>query len=248
MNLLVDIGNSRVKWALDAGTGELQSGDGCAVQANAPLELGEIWGEITAPQRVVVANVAGPERQREIEAWARDRGVCAPIFVRAEATAFGVVNRYRVPGDLGSDRWAALVAARYLGAGAACVVDCGTAVTVDALSATGEFLGGVILPGLGLARAALTRNTRGIRATVGSVESCLGRSTADGVSAGTLFGAAGAVERVLEEQMSVLGRATTVYLTGGDAPAIAAKLRREAQLVPDLVLRGLAVIARSTEC
>ncbi len=248
MNLLVDIGNSRLKWALDAGTGELQPGGGCAAPANAPLELNRIWAEIATPALVVVANVAGPERRREIEVWARDRGACAPIFVRAEAAAFGVVNRYRVPDDLGSDRWAALVAARSLGAGAACVVDCGTALTVDALSATGEFLGGVILPGLGLARSVLTRNTHGIGAMAGSADCCLGRSTADGVSAGTLFGAAGAIERVLEEQMSVLGRATTVYLTGGDAPAIAAKLRRAAEHIPDLVLRGLAVMARSTEC
>ncbi|MDH3515025.1 MAG: type III pantothenate kinase, partial [Gammaproteobacteria bacterium] len=74
---------------------------------------------------------------------------------------------------------------------------------------------------------------------------CLGRSTEDGVAAGTLFGLAGAVERLIDEYRRTLGEGMEIYLTGGDAPALAARLRVPAKTVPDLVLRGLARIADS---
>jgi type III pantothenate kinase len=123
------------------------------------------------------------------------------------------------------------------------VVDCGTAVTVDALSADGEFLGGAVFPGLRLLRDSLVQGTAGIPATEGDATDCLARSTADGVAAGTLFGLAGAVERLIDEYRRTLGETTRVFLTGGDAPALAARLRAAHTPVPDLVLKGLARIA-----
>jgi len=154
-----------------------------------------------------------------------------------------VRNRYRQPEQLGVDRWVALIGARGLTSSAACVVDCGTAVTVDALSAEGEFLGGAVFPGLRLLRDSLVRGTAGIPANEGDATDCLARSTADGVAAGTLFGLAGAVERLIDEYRRTLGATMRVFLTGGDAPALAARLRAAHTPVPDLVLKGLARIA-----
>ncbi len=154
-------------------------------------------------------------------------------------------NHYHDPAALGADRWAALIAAHHLTAGPVCVIDCGTAVTIDALSADGDFLGGVILPGLRLLRTSLVQGTRSIRATDGDAATCLARSTADAVAAGTLFGLAGAVERVLAEHRQALGSEMSALITGADAGLVLSKLRAEAPVaeVSDLVLRGLALIA-----
>ncbi len=125
----------------------------------------------------------------------------------------------------------------------AAVVSCGTAVTVDALSARGEFVGGVIFPGLALLQSALATGTAGLPAMPGDETSCLARSTADAVAAGTLYGLAGAVERVCNEFEQALIGPLTVLITGGDADRVAPHLIRPARRIPDLVLKGLDRIA-----
>jgi type III pantothenate kinase len=242
MNLLIDLGNSRLKWALH-GPG-LWHTDAALLdkQDIAPL-IDSVWDKIATPENVVVCSVSTPERLRALEQWIQARWSVAPRIVRAQSEQLGVKNRYRQPEQLGVDRWVALIGARGLTSSAACVVDCGTAVTVDALSAEGEFLGGAVFPGLRLLRDSLVQGTAGIPATEGDATDCLARSTADGVAAGTLFGLAGAVERLIDEYRRTLGETTRVLLTGGDAPALAARLRAAHTPVPDLVLKGLARIA-----
>ena len=243
MNILVDLGNSRLKWAQQAAG--LWRTDAALLNGQediVPL-LNRSWRELTAPRQVIVCSVSAPQRLLALEQWVQTHWSVKPHIVRAQAEQLGVKNRYRDPQQLGADRWAALIGARGLGTSATCIVDCGTAVTVDALSAQGEFLGGVIFPGLRLLRASLAQGTQGIDATEGDAADCPARSTADGVAAGTFFGLAGAVERLLEEYRRTLGGTMPVLLTGGDAPLLAPRLRVATTLVPDLVLKGLARIA-----
>ena len=242
MNVLIDLGNSRLKWAQqDAGRWRT---DATLLESEdmAPL-LDRVWGGMTPPRQVVVCSVSEPRRLRTLEHWVQTRWSLAPRIIHSQAEQLGVRNRYRDPAQLGADRWAALIGARGLTSSAACVVDCGTAVTVDALSAQGEFLGGVIVPGLRLLRESLVRGTVAIKVTDGSDADCFARSTADGVAAGTLFGLAGAVERLIHEYRRSLGETMQVFLTGGDAPQLAPRLSVTFIPVPDLVLRGLARIA-----
>lgn len=243
--LLVDLGNSRLKWA--EYDGKLwRTGDApLAGEKNIVALLDRTWGKITPPQRVILCSVSSPERLQGLEQWARGRWKITAHIVRAQAQQLGVKNLYRRPEQLGADRWAALIGARGLTSTAACVVDAGTAVTVDALSASGEFLGGAIFPGLRLLRESLARGTVAIGATEGNATDCLGRSTEDAVAAGTLHGLAGAVERLIDKHRHALGEPMAVFLTGGDAPALAAHLCVKAMPVPDLVLKGLARIADS---
>jgi type III pantothenate kinase len=242
VNLLVDLGNSRLKWALhEAGRWHADAAS-LETAGMAPL-LDRVWGGMSAPRQVVVCSVSEPRRLQALEHWAQARWSLAPRVIRSRAEQLGVTNRYREPEQLGADRWAALIGARGLTSAAACVVDCGTAVTVDALSARGEFLGGVIFPGLRLLRDGLARGTTGVKTADGSDADCLARSTADGVAAGTLFGLAGAVERLVHEHRRRLGDTMQVLLTGGDAPRLAPRLSVAFTPVPDLVLKGLARIA-----
>lgn len=248
--LLVDFGNSRLKWAW-CGPGETWSSGGVVHRGRElPALLEEVWGATPrTPDRIVVASVTSSERRTALGDWVYARWGRVPTVIQAEACRLGVINRYRDPAALGADRWAALIAVRGLTARSACVVDCGTAVTVDALTAEGEFLGGVILPGVDLMRESLLAGTALVRAAAaGGEASCVGRSTQEAVAGGALYGLAGAIERVLAEQARLLAGAAgpVVFLTGGDAGRLRPLLRVEGEVksVPDLVLRGLERLVR----
>ncbi len=241
-DLLIDLGNSRVKWA--------QSGPGCwlpgaAVHRDHDIAgvLDQAWNELPPPKRIVLVSVAAADITGALEYWMQDRWKLAAYRVRAQRAQLGVVNSYREPETLGADRWAALLGARGITEGACVVVDCGTAVTVDALSSDGVFAGGVIFPGLELTRASLGAGTAGIGCAQGNDASVLAQATADAVAAGAAFGVAGAIERILKEQEHALGAEIEVFITGGDAPALAPRLDRPTLYMPDLVLKGLARVA-----
>ena len=205
--------------------------------------LDAAWGKLTRPEKIIMSSVVAADARDALLAWCERHWSLAPVVIRAQAEQLDVKHCYARPEMLGADRWAALIAVRGLTKVNACIVDCGTAVTVDALAANGEFRGGAIFPGLQLLRASLLRGTGGIHAAEGESDSAFGCSTPDAVAAGTLQGLIGAVTRLLEEQMRVLGAGTQVFVTGGDAPLLLPHLKIPAKEIPDLVLRGLARIA-----
>lgn len=243
MHLLVDLGNSRLKWA-NSDAVPWRPGAANYRGLDVAELLREIWGGLAAPTAVVMASAAAEDVSRALEQWVQQRWGVGVHRVRAQSMQLGVINRYRDPHALGADRWAALIGARGEFPGSAvCVVDCGTAVTVDALTAAGEFAGGVILPGLTLQRQAVAAGTAGVRVADGNEASCLARSTEDAVAAGASYGLAGAIERVCHECEAALSVSMKLVVTGGDADRVAARLLRPARRAPDLVLRGLARIA-----
>jgi type III pantothenate kinase len=152
-----------------------------------------------------------------------------------------VRNGYLQPTQLGSDRWAALVAARHLTGGAALAVNAGTAVTIDALTQEGKFLGGLIVPGLDLMAAALARGTAELPLAAGVIAQFPG-TTADAIASGAMQSVCGAIER-MERAMAERGLEPQILLSGGGARIIRSHLGRPARLVPNLVLEGLRVIA-----
>lgn len=242
MNLVLDLGNSRCKWAL--ADADLKPGGALAYGEDFARALDNSFHALPRPEHVAAVCVAATGHLQTLAQWVQSRwGLeLQPIVTRA--VQFGVTNSYKDPTSLGADRWAALVAARARLSGAACVVDCGTALTIDALDRNGVYRGGVILPGLALMRAALLR-THGVRDVVGDAGSTLAQSTADGVAAGILFGLAGAIDRILDEQAALLGATPQVLITGGDAQSLRALLRHGVLHTPDLVLEGVARIARA---
>lgn len=242
MDLLVDLGNARLKWARSA-PGTWTTGAVLHVQQDLAALLDGAWGRLEQPKRILVASVATDAARAALDAWCRRRWALEPTAIRAQAEQLGVKHCYAQPETFGADRWAALIAARALTQGNACIVDCGTAVTVDALAADGQFRGGAIFPGLRLLRESLVRGTGGIRAAEGRTDSALGCSTADAVAGGTQHGLIGAVALLVAEQIAALGGETQVFLTGGGAPLLRAHLKPPVREVPDLVLKGLARMA-----
>lgn len=242
MNLYLDLGNTRLKWA--AGDAVAWAHRGACPVADLPAALDAQWGGLPRPQAVWMAG-AEPAGDAVID-WVASHWKLGVQRVAASREAAGVANGYLRPSELGADRWAALVAARALTDREYFVVDCGTAITVDAVDADSRFVGGAILPGLRMSRTALVRGTAGIE-TVGEemeADGPMGCSTAAAVAGGTLWGLAGAVDRLLEAAGRV-PEGAPVFITGGDALHFQALLRHHVTVVPDLVLQGIARLAEA---
>ncbi len=237
--LLLDVGNSRCKWAwVESGVWRRQGAVG-----NAEMDaLCQAFEALPQPSRILVSNVAGEvqaQRLREICAsWER------PLeFVSARAEQCGVRTGDQPPERLGSDRWAALIAAWHH-VGAAClVVNCGTATTVDALSAQGEFIGGLILPGVSLMQSSLGANTAQLQVESGALQE-FPSNTADAIYSGALCATLGAIEH----QFGLLhARYRNVHclVSGGAAGIVLPHVKLPAERMDNLVLHGLQIIGET---
>jgi type III pantothenate kinase len=250
MLLLVDAGNTRVKWALVDTRAEL--GDWIAFGAlfHKDLDgLGAAWKEL-AITRVLVSNVAGMAMRERIERALLQAAGMTPLPVEWFASGVeraGVHNAYCNPTQLGCDRFASAIAAHALFPDRALIVaTCGTATTIDAVTPDGVFLGGMILPGLGLMATSLARNTAQlpqVGATV-SVPRIFADNTDDAIISGCIAAQTGAIERAV----AALAREHDVVhcvLSGGAGPMIAPHLSIAAETVDNLVLIGLHAASRS---
>ena len=245
--LLVDFGNSRLKWALHDG---VRLHPGAALQyrqQDLPALLTQAWSAMAPPQRVVIASVAAAARRNELADWIRQHWSLSAEFIVSPARGQGLTNSYREPASLGCDRWAAMVAAYQMARSAVCVVDCGSAVTVDVVDASGQHLGGLILPGVQAMQAALTERTALAPVDFGQVpQGMLGTSTREGIASGITHAISALVRQTLSELEHSHGVHARGYLTGGDAGLIAPLLQRPFVEVADLVLQGLAIMACDT--
>lgn len=209
--------------------------------------LATVWSALAVPQRLLIASVAGPDFGARIGAWSKRFWGIEPEFVTAQARAFGVVNAYTEPQRLGVDRWLALIAAHRLVMGPVCIVDCGTALTIDVIAKDGEHLGGLIVPGLGLMRRALLEKTAGIEAAIGGAAheevSLLAKDTRSGVMGGTLYATIAVIDRIMQDVTDVIGADLSCVLTGGDADTVRPLLPAGFHYEPELVLQGLAIVA-----
>ncbi len=244
MTLLIDIGNSVLHWAVY--THGIAGGSGQFMHRGADIvQLAEqAFADLPAPGRVVIANVAGNSTGRLLAGWLRQRWGVEPVFVRASASACGVTNAYSEPEKLGVDRWAALVAAHHHYPGAVCVVDCGTAITLDVIDATGLHQGGLILPGVATMKQLLLQNTADISVS-GNLRPprLLATATAQAVNGGAVYLAVAAIDRIVAELAAETCESLQVVLTGGDAPALLPLLATPVHHDPGLVLKGLAILA-----
>lgn len=250
--LLLDAGNSRVKWACLDARGLHTFGSATHRGVDLYGLLGPAWEQLPTPQRVVAANVAGPALAAQLTACTGKLWALRPEFIAAQPSGFGVTSAYHEPDKLGADRWAALVAARHLTPNGSVIIDCGTAITVDALSDTGVHLGGVIVPGLDAMRRTLATATH-IDAALSNEEPGTStaltpytRTTVAAVRNGTLYAVVAALDRILQD-MTTTDTPETCIITGGDAAFIQPLLARPCRHEGHLVLQGLAIIARGDE-
>lgn len=249
--LLFDIGNTRVKWGLLdrdrlGKTGsitheKLQESGFTALTANLPRDI----------EQVLVSNTAGHSFATRLSGVLGIHCNSEVHFAHAERQAFGITNSYRSPRRIGVDRWVAMIGARAEFRGALCVVDAGTAVTIDALDREGQHLGGLIVPGLRLMREALHASTSDLPAAkragarTASARTLFATTTDGALEQGAMTAICGAIERAIG-RMRGGGYRPKVVLTGGDASRILKQLDGNVVHRPNLVLQGLAFMVSDT--
>jgi type III pantothenate kinase len=240
MKLAIDAGNSRVKWGWHDGSAWTSVASVSLIEFAASSDhINPFSVTHENPSRIVISNVAGEGAQQLLINWTSIFDA-PPEWVRGEAERCGVRSRYERPEQLGPDRWAALIAARALQPGPCLVVNAGTATTVDALSPDGEFLGGLILPGIELMRFVLHEHTGRLPMQEGHFRE-LPRNTLDAIESGCRQAQAGAVERMFR----ATGGAGVCLVSGGGGQALVERLGVPSRYVENLVLEGLACIANA---
>jgi type III pantothenate kinase len=259
MLLTIDVGNTRTKWALFNAAGEIQQQAACLNQALATADLS---ASALGYMRIIISNVAGPDLAtlltEKLSPYAR------PIhWMQSTAQAAGLVNSYTPSASLGSDRWAALIAAWHIKRAPCVVVNAGTAVTIDALSIdsslkTGRFIGGLILPGLdlmqhslGAATAQLPKGNTEIQKP--SLAEIFATSTTAAIYAGAIFAVLGAITQMAQALQQHSQQTPAVIISGGNAALIYQQLKQthiinglmlDASIVDTLVLQGLYLADR----
>lgn len=237
--LLLDIGNTRVKWALTDGVDSL-------CKAGSMSHLGETYWPRALPDcqpgAVWVASVAAPELVDVLAQTTTQRWGLSPQVAQTSASSCGVRNAYPQPRQLGVDRWLACIGAHHYQpriAGSTLIVDAGTALTLDLVAADGKHLGGMIATGVHTMRQAIHGDTQ-IRARQRNAPaSWLADDTDAAVALGTLRAATSLIENTCAKLCP-----DRVLLTGGEASLLASYLPDEYIEEPELVLKGLARVAR----
>ena len=248
MKLLIDFGNSRCKWAtlengtLQSSTAEVYDGmNACTVIESLLARL-----PIQQNRQIHVVSVLGAEFDQEFVQQVTDHAEVEIIHHVSQREAFGIRLAYDDPASYGADRYAALVAAYHSGEGAKIVVDCGTAVTVDAINERGIHLGGLIVPGVGLMCSMLAENTTGISHpdSITGVE-YLSASTHDSVVSGSTLCLRHGLHSIIAKIQQKIEQHASIYVTGGASAAIIEMENDQVIERPDLVFEGLQIMQSS---
>lgn len=242
MKLLIDAGNTRLKWCWYDGV-DLPL-EFCSAEYEELEELGADLFKGSGPDtdEVLVCNVSGLATEQELSQYFSAWDLTPRIFT-SKAQACGVTNAYSKPEQLGVDRWMSMIGAWSLKQEAACIVDCGTAVTIDVLDDQGRHMGGMIVPGIELMRDSLTNQTDGILLDGEPAQddnmTLLARDTGNAVEAGTLYALVALIDRVRLDVEKELGVDLPLYLSGGDVDLIEPLLSCESNYEPMLIFHGM---------
>ncbi len=246
--LALDVGNTRLKWAQYSApvVGAAMLSQGAVFLENIDkLAEGE-WSDLPSPSRILGCIVASDAIKRRVVEQ-MDLWDVAPRWVVSSPQEAGLINGYDHPARLGADRWVAMIGARHrlLGRGSSkpcVVVMVGTAVTVEAIDASGKFIGGIILPGHGIMLRALESGTAGLHVPTGDVRD-FPTNTSDALTSGGTFAIAGAVQRMVENVTCHCGQVPECIMTGGAGWKMAPSLSVDVELVESLIFDGLLEIA-----
>lgn len=237
--LVIDSGNSFFKWGFFQDNSWLSKGK----IANEELVASfDVFEKLPAPFFIIISHVADKILKSDIEKltslWSIN-----PYWIRASSFQCGVFNSYQFPEQLGSDRWASLIAAWNIHQQACLVVNVGTAVSIDVLSDSGDFLGGVILPGATSMRHCLQSKTQLRNLQIGSFH-IFPRTTDDAVYSGLMQCVLGAIERTYHTISDKL-QSTNLkcFVSGGGCDELIPFLKIPIQIIDNLVMEGLVVIA-----
>jgi len=244
--LLLDVGNTRVKWGYVRNGRYAFSGSLPLSSLSVEQFLQQVVTEDNKPSKVILSAVSDADWVKMLRFQLSHVWSCRLIEVVAELERDGLRNGYVQAHRLGSDRWCALLGAWRLQTDAVCVVDVGTAMTIDVVNNGGVHLGGLIVPGLTMMRQCLIQGTAKLgqaldldEQSLDAPSGLLGCNTAQAVAGGSLWSLAASVERLRAQGTDLVGGDMRCIITGGDAQQLLPLLSGDWQWMPDLVLRGL---------
>ncbi len=238
--LQLDVGNSSAKWRLVADDQVLKRGryllgdtESQQVLLDCSTELDRIW----------ISSVASPAIESQLTVLLQQRWRKKPWFARTAAETAGLRNSYREPEKMGVDRWLAMLAGRRHAAGRVCVVDAGSATTIDLVAADGQHEGGYIIPGAELMERILLQDTDRVRFAEEADHSLVpGVSTAEAVRHGVTLAQAGAVSLALDR---CADEPPALLFCGGGGERLRDELDRGGEFHADLVFEGLEIMAEA---
>ncbi len=250
MKLLIDIGNTRLKWACWQ-QGHLGMQHSVAHQGLSLENLcQQQWGGLAVPDEgIFVSSVANPQYTDILSQFCQQQWQRTPHFIQSTANACGVQNAYAEPHRLGVDRWLAMIGAWFwTQQKSCCIVDCGTAITVDAINASGQHQGGLILPGIAKMHHILARDTHALGQyhrdppPLLASDPLLADNSQLAIQLGIYYAVVGLIEHVLSGLQT---DTPLVLMTGGAAPLLMPSMPPICHYVPDLVLRGLLQVSET---
>jgi type III pantothenate kinase len=190
----------------------------------------------------IVLSTTVPQLEREYEALA-ERWAGTELLVLGPGVSTGMAVRYDDPREVGPDRIANAVAARERHGAPAIVVDFGTSTNFDVVSVAGEYVGGVLAPGIEISMDALfARAARLVKVDFVAPPAVIGKTTATALQSGLVYGFAGQVDGIVERIRGELGADAPVIATGGLAELVAPHARTVSQVDPTLTLEGLRIV------
>jgi type III pantothenate kinase len=242
--LAIDVGNTQTVLGVFDGDKLAEHRRLASIASRTGDELGALIGEMFDLEAVdgICLSSTVPALVREFEIFA-ERWASAPILVVGPGTKTGMPVRYDDPREVGPDRVVNAVAAkeRY---GAPCIaVDFGTSTNFDVVSAEGEYIGGVLAPGIEISMDALfARAARLMRVDFTEPPAVIGKTTVQALQSGLIYGFAGQVDRIVEEIRGELGTEARAIATGGLADIVVPHARTIERIDPDLTLEGLRLV------
>ncbi len=242
MNLLLDIGNSTIAWAQESertisGLSQL------SYDANKlTSQLDEQMSQLDKPDAVAISSVAADETNTLLQNWLEHRWQVEIWRASVAEDFLGLHNSYADVKQMGVDRWLAMIAAWSEFQTALCVVDCGTALTIDLVDAAGQHAGGYILPGIRLMQQSLIKHTDRINTDIiNKLDVTPAANTQQAINNGACLATIAAIEHALDEFNARVSCTVQLIVTGGYAEQLSTLLNQQSEHRPDLVLRGLAL-------
>jgi len=238
--MVVDSGNTRLKWQGKSKSGRISRGNVAVREIN---NLSGRWKVLAKPDRLLIANVAGSVVEAQLIEICYELWRLTPFFIKATSFSCGVTNCYDEPDKLGADRWASLIGAYNIYREDCLIASLGTATTIDTLHSDGRFLGGVILPGFDLMKSSLSKAVPSLSVPEGRIVQ-LPRSTPDAISTGILIAVVGAVKELRSQITCERGMEPKLIFCGGHAGRIAGAFKEESVIHQHLVIDGLLKIGQ----
>lgn len=251
MKLLIDAGNSRLKWGTES-EGQFEFGGAHDYkQSSLQAVATTCWGDLDEISKVCVSNVAGDNMQQQLVEWVTRQWQCDIEFIKPDIQAKGVTNQYATPYKLGADRWADAIAAWHKYQHAVAIFDAGTSITLDVIDQHGNLLGGTISPGINMMIDSLLKGAVGLRDTLGLNYDTLrggelvlaGKDTRDNILNGCLLPMIAYMELTAVKLHQQVGEPFKCLVTGGDSELLMPHLSDAFEHHPYLVLEGIAVLS-----